>query len=537
MKQFFQKHYTKILWCIFYAFTFIFLLYNSFNYLDADFGWHLKVGEQIWKEKAVPNLEYHNYTLEGKTWVDHEWLLNLFTYIIYNNFGYIALNVFFALIIVITLFLINQFTNKYFLNKQSAFFLIAPLEILSIHAMAPHIGVRMQEITILYLLLLLIIIHKFTIGKNKKILWWFIPLFYTWSCLHAGFLIGIFILFFWLSIKIFENIISKSKYFFYIDFQQNLNYKKLFTFFKFSTIAIIFTFFTPYGIKLYSFLSSYTDTYYLKNIAEWLPINHLPLNYHAFIYISIALIAYSFILYQAYKIKNIKINLWYFSLFILFLFLSFKSKRHFPLFFIVTIPYLIAVLFNILDIKSIKHNFIIYFAKFILLSIVISYTVSLAISINYTQEPFKSKLFCRSFPCDAIELLKNNSEYNNYNIFNQYGWGGFMIWTYPEKKLFIDGRLPQYEFAGHTMLKEYHEFFHKDEKIIDEKLKKYNIKLVLIENKSQKIKLNWFEKHFLFLNEEKMNEDNNHLKDYLNKNIAWGKIFENDISQIFLKTN
>jgi hypothetical protein len=29
---------------------------------------------------------------------------------------------------------------------------------------------------------------------------------------------------------------------------------------------------------------------------------------------------------------------------------------------------------------------------------------------------------------------------NGGNIFNTYNWGGYLIWKYPEQKVFIDGR-------------------------------------------------------------------------------------------------
>ena len=36
--------------------------------------------------------------------------------------------------------------------------------------------------------------------------------------------------------------------------------------------------------------------------------------------------------------------------------------------------------------------------------------------------------------------------YKRQKIFNNYGWGGYLIRVWPEKELFIDGRLPQYQY-------------------------------------------------------------------------------------------
>ena len=76
--------------------------------------------------------------------------------------------------------------------------------------------------------------------------------------------------------------------------------------------------------------------------------------------------------------------------------------------------------------------------------------------ITIIQNPFNS--FCQNYPCGAVKFLKNNPQYHNLKIFNDYNYGGYLIWTCPNIKLFIDGRLPQYDFAGHTLMEEYYEF-------------------------------------------------------------------------------
>ena len=98
-----NNKFSIIIQILFYILVFSFLLNHSFKYLDPDLGWHLKVGQQILEEKAVPGSELYDYTLENKTWVDHEWLLNVFSYWVYDKFGYISLNIFFALLITIIL--------------------------------------------------------------------------------------------------------------------------------------------------------------------------------------------------------------------------------------------------------------------------------------------------------------------------------------------------------------------------------------------------------------------------------------------------
>jgi hypothetical protein len=518
------------------------------------------VGKQILDEKNLPDYEYYNYTLEGKKWVDHEWPLNIATYWLYKNFGYFYLNLFFVFIILAVLIIQNVFVQKCFLKNRSystdkasslphsyprGTGLIMFFQLFGVLAMAPHLGVRMQEITLLNLLLLLIILYQYTQRKNNKILLWLLPLFYFWACVHGGFLIGLFIMLLWLGIKIIELLIKKFSTFHFIDFTNKLKPKKILLFSFFLLLVIGSTLLTPYGLKLYSFLQEYINTFYMKNISEWLPFYYWPIQYKQLFYsaiVSATLILLIYISLKQAKIANSKldknnsldkIDLWPFVLTFFFLLLSFKSKRHFPLLFIVSFPLLIKFYSQHLDLPDKIKTFFkkSLFIKFYLVAGCLLTISSLIIKTNFTTNPFTSPLFCQTYPCQAVSFLKNDSRYSDKKIFNNYGWGGFLVWTWPEKKLFIDGRLPQYNYAGHTLLEEYCEFFNKEK--TESKLNQYQIKLVLLKI-NQKIKFNWFEKYVLKFDEEKFNNPKNHLKDYLDKTKKWRLVYHDKISRIYL---
>ncbi len=546
-----------IIWLLFYILIFSFLLYNSYHYLDPDLGWHLQVGKQILDEKNLPGYEYYNYTLEGKKWVDHEWPLNIATYWLYKNFGYFYLNLFFAFIILAVLIIQNIFIQKCFLKNNSGYTnkssspghsrgagFIMLFQLFGVLAMAPHLGIRMQEITLLNLLLLLIIIYQYTQRKNNKILLWLLPLFYFWACVHGGFLIGLFIILLWLAIKIIELIISKINAFYFIDFTNKLKPKKILLLSFFLLIVIGSTLLTPYGLKLYSFLQGYTNTFYMKNILEWLPFYYWPIKYKQLLYSAIISATLIFLVYTPLrqgKTTNSKLNknngldkidLWPLILTFSFLILSFKSKRHFPLLYIASFPLLIKFYSQHLDLPDkikifLKNSF---FIKFYLVAGLLLSISGLIIKTNFTANPFTSPLFCQAYPCQAVNFLKEDPRYFDKKLFNNYGWGGFLIWGWPEKKLFIDGRLPQYNYAGHTLLEEYCEFFNEGKTA--NKLNQYQIKLVLLKI-NKKIKFNWFEKYVLKLDEEKFNNKKNYLKEYLDKTNKWKLIYTDKISRIY----
>jgi hypothetical protein len=533
-----------IIWVLYYLTIFSLLLHNSFSYLDPDLGWHLEVGKQIIEDRAVPELELYNFTLEGQKWVDHEWLMNVITYWIYDNFGYLALNIFFALIMLFSLIILHYFTQKYILKGKSGSFFIFLFILLGVIASLPHLGVRMQEITILNLLLLIIIIYFYERRRNWKILLWFLPLFYLWANLHAGFLIGFFIIFFWLLVKLFEIIISNfnfnNSFFRKIVNSINLNHRISFKHFKIFTLffilSVLVTFLTPYKTKLFKFLGDYTNTYYLKQINEWLPFYYLPIQYWQLLYVAFVVVALLLIIFFIfYKNKKYKINLWNFFVSLLFVILALKSKRHFPLLFIISFPFVIQTYSNffspsdkLIDLKKWSKPLLIIRSYLIIGLIIVS--VGLLIDTKFTKDPFK--FFSSNYPRDAVTFLKNRPEFDS-KLLSPYGWGGYLIWALPEKKLFIDGRLSQFPFAGHTLLEEYKEFYKEGK--AKEKLNQYDINLVLLKAKNKYYKLNWFEKYFLLLNEDKINTYENHLKNYLENSPKWSEVYIDEVSKIYVK--
>lgn len=573
-------NFRKTIWILYLILAFFLLLKNSYSYLDPDLGWHLKAGEEILKTKELPNIERHDFTLEGKEWVDHEWLVNIITFWLYDHLGYGAVNVFFTLIIILILILQAFFIGRYVFRDQSnttglpacldmqgisgrprpelnsglamtnlaadnlLLILLIPFQLLGLMASFPHWGVRMQEVAALGLLLLLIIIAHYTqkraLGKKTSVLFWLLPLFYLWASLHASFLIGLFILFFWLAIKIIENLLFKINFFYKtlkLDFKNKLKAKDLINFSFFSIASLTLTFLTPYGLKLYKFLNDYTNTFYFKRIEEWLPFHYYPIQYLQIIYAAIVSAILLVTIAYAFKKRgdeNMKLDLWDFCLIILFIFLAFKSRRHFPLLFIVSLPLTIKFIYNFFSLKQrqfiICKKYLLFIKTYLIIGLGLT-IISIALMIKPMSNPFS--FFCQEYPCEAVKFLKENKNLINKPIFNSYNWGGYLIWVWPEKKLFIDGRLPQYEFAGHTLLEEYLEFFDKER--VKNKLKKHNIEIVFLKYGEEKIKLNWIEKNIFMLNEKDFNNKENALKDYLDKTKDWQLIYQDELSLVYEK--
>lgn len=518
-----------LFWILFYLLVFIVLIKNSYSYLDPDFGWHLKAGQHISVNKEVSRENFYNYTYSGE-WINHEWLIDWISFEFFDNYGYLLLSIIFALVIVALLVIANIYTRRFFLKSSSV--PIAIFQLIGLYASLPHFGVRMQEFSALFLFLEIVIISVFRRRSNWRQLIWLIPLFLVWVNFHGSFLFGLVIFVFWIFVEITEKILSQfEKVNLYVNLSQARNNRLLYTSLFFLLILPV-TLVNPYGEDLYSFLSEYKNTAYLSLIQEWLPLYYPPISYLKILYLGLLVGAWILYIYDIlYKKNKNLLDLWEFCLFILFLFISFKSKRNFPLLFIVTFPFFINILSGLLDWEFFRKIFLNKRLSYFLSTCLILSTISLSASTYIKKDPFAG--FCDSYPCGAVDFLQKNIKYDHYQIFNEYSWGGYLIWVYPEKPLFIDGRLPQASFAGKTFVEEYQDFFKKN---IDkgEKLSEYGIKLILLRANDEPIDVGKFEKFFLRINDNKL-IPNNYLKEYLDKSSDWQIVYRDDVSVIYAR--
>lgn len=520
-----------IFWILFYFFLFGLLLRGSFAYLDPDLGWHLKVGQEIAATRSIPHQNHYNYTFIGD-WVDHEWLSNLGLYRAYDSFGYPALAILFSLLIVAVLIGLNIWARR--LVPAASLFGLASFQFLGVVAILPHSGVRIQELGIVFVFAVLLLTYSY--NKKPARIWPLLflpPLMYLWACLHASFLIGFFILGAWVAVKAGEKILARFWPRPWLDLSGVLPGKSIWLFSAATLLAFVATLFTPYKSGLYSFLLGYRDTYYLTHIQEWLPQWSFPFQYGQLFYLALAAVALFLYIHQARRREGLsKIDLWALFLILVFAVLSFKSRRHFPLFFVVSFVFMIRVYCSAFYLPEAKGKWRLHPSlKLYLLACLAFVSVWQLVQTRFIAEPFRA--FCADYPCGAADFLAQRPEYNNLNIFNHYAWGGYLIWQLPERKLFIDGRLPQVAFAGHTFLEEYYEFYQAPERVA-EKLAQYDIRLVLLPASDKPTPAAAWEKFIFRIKDEDLKADNK-LRKYLLSSREWQPVYSDAASVIYIK--
>src|SRR5262249_28959330 len=72
------------------ALCLVFFAAGLATFTDPDYWWHLKTGELILHNHAVPRTDPFSYTAAGKHWVAHEWLSEVIIYGVQSLLGYWA---------------------------------------------------------------------------------------------------------------------------------------------------------------------------------------------------------------------------------------------------------------------------------------------------------------------------------------------------------------------------------------------------------------------------------------------------------------
>jgi Tfp pilus assembly protein PilF len=156
-----------------------------------DVWWHLKTGEYILTHRTVPVTDIFSYTVQGHTWITHEWLFEVILFLVYRlgalN-GIIFLNAAIVLLgFVFTALLLRRLRVELWVG--------APLVLLAAFLVTfrafcrPHIVT--ECLLALYLLVLLGYKYSPQIRASRKWLWLLLAVQFVWANSHSGSVLGI----------------------------------------------------------------------------------------------------------------------------------------------------------------------------------------------------------------------------------------------------------------------------------------------------------------------------------------------------------
>lgn len=485
---------------IFLAAVFLFW-FKGKDWLDPDFGWHYKMGELILKS-GIPKTDPFSYTMPSFHYIDHEWLTDVFLFKVDNLLGYSYLSLIFSIITVISLLLITDGFKK---QEKAGLFKLSFL-FLSAGTLLPFFGIRPQVLSWLFLAVWLKIILDENILEKYFFL---LPLLMgVWANLHGSFAIGIFCLGLVLGLR-------------YLRIK-NFQWQGIVAF----ILSILSTFVNPYGWHLWEEVwRTVSDPALRWRIIEWQPSLFSPVLTY-FLIVSLGSLIFVF---------RKKLSLEKLGLYLFFLFQSVLGVRYVPLFLIVSVPLFFETIGSFYDkiilIKFGKERLQkagIFLLTLGLLTAGVQSYFSLKEGKNLSEENY--------YPASAISYLRGQSL--SGNLFSHYNWGGFLIWKFPEKKVFIDGRMPSWRRKenlpdeSNNAMDDYLKM-QTNEEDLKRGLERYNITMILWPKENKQKGLEKLLGNFLLDKLIKLDKKSDFsITFYLEKN-GWQKTYEDNVAVVY----
>jgi len=394
----------------------LFIIYAAFVVrayiaIDPDFPWRVRSGN-LYLESGIPKTDPFSYSFP---WVDHAWLQSILFAVLLGVIGKLGLSIIYATLAFAAALIPYRIFAKNQSGKTESSWQMSFLLILALTLLFPFSGVRVQVMSwFLFSVLVALVFQDKLWSKFSR----FLPFYFlAWANLHGGVASGLMFLAAVFAVR------TASK--------RELNLKDL----AILIASITATLINPYGVGLWrEIFSSISDPSLRWSITEWMPgIAMMDLSLAA-------LLAFSIFFTVKYW-KKISYELTAAS--ILFLAMGVLSRRHLPLWVLIAVPLIGKALGIFYDeIKIIKGakeklGIVAKIAFFSSIGIFIFQGILAMADARYISEN-------TFYPKDAVSYLKANPRTGE--IFSDYGWGGYLILNLPEKKVFIDGRMPSWKW-------------------------------------------------------------------------------------------
>jgi hypothetical protein len=157
---------------------------------DPDIWWHLRVGQWVSEHHTVPVTDPFSAPGADKPWIAYSWLFEVLVYHLYALFGLagiLAYRVVLALAVTAAL-------HHLIRRREPRFFVATLLTALAVLALAPSLTERPWLFTILFSILTLDVLLEARAGRSARGMWLLPLVFALWANLHIQFVYGLLLL-------------------------------------------------------------------------------------------------------------------------------------------------------------------------------------------------------------------------------------------------------------------------------------------------------------------------------------------------------
>lgn len=438
--------------------------YLSNPTIDPDFGWHLVYGEKLLNHRQFLFNDIFSWTMPGYTWFNISWTYDVLVYWIFSHYGFTPLSVFEGLIFCLIYYMSIKPYKLPFLGKM----IIAYLFTFFMSNLAGP-GLRVQIFEILNITIFNFIIFKIDKYKNYNLSLLFPILMLFWVNIHGSFIVGLYLIGIFITAKFVNLFLYKKKI---ESHSPGLLLKQTLVYVTSLILSFGAVFINPSGYKIILQILEYLPQKRVSGINEWFPIS-----FSTDIWLLMFLWTVA-VLIIIVKKRRSTYGLYHAISILVFAYFAYKSRRMISPYFIVSLP----VFLQVIEKKSArwKSNILNIIVFAFLISSVITGIYRL-----YQNNFFNFTLvdYCRFGPkcsVDASKFLKKNPLPDH--SLTSYNFGGFTLWQNPESRVFIDGRMDQWQKNGYRVFADHQEILSNTNIAL---FNQYNFNAVYIQAENQ----------------------------------------------------
>lgn len=429
---------------------------------DPDMWWHLRTGEYV-IENGIPTEDpgFAFTTTSEQPWFMHEWLSEVLMYGIYQVGDLWALSIFFAAVVTATYMLM------YYCSAGRPY-LAAFVTLLGFSTSMAHVNARPQMFNILFAAAIVFLLERTQDGRLSRRWWWSIPIMMlVWANLHSGFLLGIAVMGVYLVGGGMQQIYPGAG-------RRDFSWSDLRFLLLIIVVSVGAALINPNGFHLLTYpFATLSDSAMQEYLSEWQsPDFHI-----WFFWIFGMMFIGGFVAMALSKRTPTWTEL---LMYVGTGAAGLQSVRHIPIFGVVVIPIICRHLISASEgtrfypwlsgnrAEEKVTPFAYRFNLFLAAILAIGALVYAAVSIRNIDEQLE-----QYYPVAAVRYLRLSGR-EQAPIYNEYAWGGYLI--YEEIPTFIDGRA---DLFG-TEFIEYYQDTYAVEENWQAALNDYQIEYVLI---------------------------------------------------------
>jgi hypothetical protein len=397
---------------------------------DPDVWWHLRSGQLIVQKHAVFHTDPYSFTRFGQPWIDHEWLSQVLIFGVYRLAGWGGLIAGFGAVTAAAFLLV-------FLRCPGRPYVAGVITLLGAFASAPSWGVRPQMLTLLLASVLLLILERSY--QRPRLLWWTPALMLLWVNLHAGYALGIALMGLFLVGDALDAAFGFAAY-------QSKDGPPSRARFRALALAIVACTavvpLNPYGAAMYAYpLETLRSRAMQSYIGEWLSPDFHQHRYLPTLLMMLATVALPALSPRRLRPREI-------LLLSVTTYAALRSVRHIPIYALVAVPILSAMVLAWLQECSLakrfewKHTAMTPAKTWINGILMAGFLVFMVARVRHVCNR-QAETEAQKLPAAAVSFIA--AQRPPAPILNHYNWGGYFIWRlYPGYQVYIDGRADLY---------------------------------------------------------------------------------------------